>query len=60
MRLWLAAAARTKAAGVKNPRMSTVGNQSHYFFFPPSCVCIFPKYSRANRGSRLSVAVGGL
>lgn len=59
----LAAASRTKAASVKNPRMSTVGNQSHYFPFCLRvcvCVCIFPKYSGAERGSRLSFAVGGL
>lgn len=40
MRLRLTAAARTKAASVKNPRMSTVGNQSHYFAFRLR-VCVF-------------------
>lgn len=36
------------------------GESESLFSFPPACVCIFLKYSGANRGSGLSIAVGGL
>lgn len=54
VQLQLALSVRTKAAGVRNPKMAILGDQSHYFLFWH--VCILIKYIWANGGSRLSFA----